>query len=244
MDKIRFSKPNLNKITKDYFCVDLHLHTEASDGASSVREVLKKCSEKGICVAITDHNEIEGVLENKRIIPGIEVKFKGDLDVLFYFYSVNELKKFYVRQVKKYLSKSPFYPRISANVLELLDTSKKYNCISSFAHPYKYRERKDFYDILKKVDAVEVINSGMGRKANLFALEKAKEFRKSITGGSDAHSIYELGGVITYSKAGSVKEFLDNIKKKKNYVVGKELRFLKAERYWHYFRNRVRRLFL
>src|SRR5438309_2272988 len=44
---------------------DLHIHTDASDGAGSVKEVLAAASENKelAVIAVTDHNEISGALE-------------------------------------------------------------------------------------------------------------------------------------------------------------------------------------
>ena len=70
---------------------DLHLHTRYSyDASSSLRAIVDKCQKSGItCVAITDHNEIEGALALQAIAPfkviiGEEVRtIQGDVIGLY-----------------------------------------------------------------------------------------------------------------------------------------------------------------
>ncbi|MBQ7155758.1 MAG: PHP domain-containing protein [Synergistaceae bacterium] len=50
--------------------IDLHIHTTASDGTDSPRELLWNIQKAGVNIfAITDHDTIKGVLEMKKIIP-------------------------------------------------------------------------------------------------------------------------------------------------------------------------------
>lgn len=48
--------------------VDIHVHTNKSDGAGSVKDVLKEAANQPelLAIAITDHNEISGALEATR----------------------------------------------------------------------------------------------------------------------------------------------------------------------------------
>lgn len=248
MDRIEFAWPT-QKLFKSYSCADMHFHTNASDGAASVGAVLSKIKRLGIWVAITDHNEVSSVLgairidPTAKIIPGIEAKFREDLDILFYFYKTADLESFFNNCLKNNLSRHLTHLVIKKDVLEIINISKKFKCISCFAHPYKYRHISKFYAIIKLVDAIEVINSGKSRAANLFALKLANKYKKPIIGGSDGHSIFELGDVVTYSKAKDLNEFLDNILKNKNDIIGKELKLLKLERYFYHFLNRVQNIF-
>jgi hypothetical protein len=52
------------------------------------------------------------------------------------------------------------------------------------------------------------------------------QLTKCFTGGSDGHTIFELGNVLTASYADSIESFLNNIIKKKNYVVGTETKLV------------------
>jgi hypothetical protein len=48
---------------------------------------------------------------------------------------------------------------------------------------------------------------------------------KAYTGGSDAHIISEVGHALTACKADNVEGYLDYIRKKKNFVIGREIKF-------------------
>ena len=127
--------------------------------------------------------------------------------------------------------------------------SKKYNCVTSVAHPYGYSIRsaarnlfKKYESILKKFDIFEAINGGNSREKNERAVKYIKKHNKGMTAGSDSHSIYTLGNVITYSKAKTVKEFLDNIKNKKNKVLGIENKLGKLTTYINFGRNKIQNL--
>ncbi|MHC4712379.1 MAG: PHP domain-containing protein [Planctomycetota bacterium] len=75
---------------------DLHIHTTASDGACTAREVANLAHSAGLeIIAITDHDSIDG-LENPRldgleIVPGVELSasFEGrEVHILGYFIEV------------------------------------------------------------------------------------------------------------------------------------------------------------
>jgi hypothetical protein len=78
--------------------VDLHLHTNASDGRYTPPEVVKFCADAGVKVmAITDHDTINGVdaalgaasvFHGLYVIPGVEINCDvpdGEVHVLGYF---------------------------------------------------------------------------------------------------------------------------------------------------------------
>ena len=93
-------KVYIMKIVSNRTLVDLHVHSNISDGTKSPREVVKHASDVGVSVmALTDHDTVGGVAEAKEaakefgivLIPGIEISagFKDrDIHILGYF--VNE----------------------------------------------------------------------------------------------------------------------------------------------------------
>ncbi len=88
--------------------IDLHVHTQASDGLHSPREVVRLARECGLgAIAITDHDSVEGIAEAElaaaegepplRILPGVEVSAElddADVHVLGYLvdYHSEELR--------------------------------------------------------------------------------------------------------------------------------------------------------
>lgn len=75
---------------------DLHMHTTASDGKSTLEERIKQAKEKGLeVIAITDHDTVNPGLEHRNqkkggieIISGVEIKteIEGDkIEILCYF---------------------------------------------------------------------------------------------------------------------------------------------------------------
>jgi len=58
---------------------DMHFHTRHSDSPTRVRDALKLAARRGIGLAITDHNQVGGVVEAGRqnirvpLVPGVEV---------------------------------------------------------------------------------------------------------------------------------------------------------------------------
>ncbi|MCK4809370.1 MAG: PHP domain-containing protein [Candidatus Omnitrophica bacterium] len=89
---------------------DLHIHSAYSDGSLSIEDIFKQSREKGLrCIAITDHDTVEGALEAEGLtelfgvefIKGIELSAeydKTDVHILGYFVDtynknlLNELK--------------------------------------------------------------------------------------------------------------------------------------------------------
>lgn len=106
--------------------IDLHLHTTYSDGADTLKELLKKAQENQLeYISITDHDncnayeELENMDVNEyytgKIIPGIEIKcaYQGRLiEVLGYRINTKKMKswadEFYKDKTKPQLQKKYF----------------------------------------------------------------------------------------------------------------------------------------
>ncbi|RCW56544.1 MULTISPECIES: PHP domain-containing protein [Halanaerobium] len=77
--------------------IDLHMHTTASDGASTPAELVKNCIELGLkIIAVTDHDNLTAVKEVQelgqkqglKVVPGIEIStYRGEAEyhILGYF---------------------------------------------------------------------------------------------------------------------------------------------------------------
>ncbi|MGM5488520.1 MAG: PHP domain-containing protein [Nanobdellota archaeon] len=221
-------------LKKGYTVCDMHVHTRFSDSFTRVRRLLKKAEKRGMGLAITDHNEIGGVLRayelepSVMVIPGIEVSSAEGPHILVYFSQVRELQEFYRHHVEPAKNKNP-HSNTRLTIPELLRASKGYDCIVSMAHPYSpaYTHvpkgiKKGYIQptVVSEFDAVEVINGAMTRAMNNRAMSFAEDLSCGITGGSDSHSLFEFGKVITYAKAETVSDFLKCVKRKESFVRG------------------------
>ena len=246
---ITFAEPKFEDM-----CIDMHFHSTFSDGAASVQQILRRAKELGIGVAITDHNEIEGSLSacdqsDVTVVPAIEVKSQEGIDVLFYFNDPGDLKDFYYTEIEQ--QKKKYYHSTTTSVpLEKLHAlSESYECLAVIAHPFGYtmRGKKDILskhrESILKFHAIEAINGGNPRNKNTKAVELIKEHDKAYTGGSDGHSIYDLGRVVTHSKSNSLSGFLDDIRNKNCDVTGMETAFSKLGMLGNYARNRLTNVF-
>lgn len=235
-NRVVINLPNHTELLhKGFTMVDMHSHTRFSDSFTKVQHLLRKAQEEGYGVAITDHNEIKGVLRayelnhDVMVIPGIEVSSMEGPHILVYFKELEDLKDFYYNHVQHTKTSNP-NSNTTLSIPELMRVTRGYDCLVSVAHPYSVAYTnlpnnvdKGFIDpkFLDEVDAVEVVNSAVTPAMNESATEMAHILGKGITGGSDSHSLHELGETVTYAKASNVAEFLDAIKEHRSFVVGK-----------------------
>lgn len=117
-------KNNLPQSPTDW--TDLHLHTDASDGLYTPKQLVKLAAEKGLCaISITDHDAVSSInpaieeakAYNLEIIPGVElstVDQQLDVHLLGYFLDVTNKKLLHyirlfqeerVRRAKKIVDK-------------------------------------------------------------------------------------------------------------------------------------------
>ena len=165
--------------------VDLHMHTRFSpDSEMSPEALVKRCVKVGLdCIAVTDHNTIEGAREVKRIAPfrvivGEEVgSSDGEITGLFLEEAV---------------------PR-GLSPLETVKLIKSQGGLVSIPHPYdRFRSSvitpRGIDEVLPYADIVEIFNSRNSLDAdNRKAVELAEERGLLVSGVSDAHTPMELG---------------------------------------------------
>ena len=250
----------VKKFGKEGLYFDMHFHTNYSDGSTRLNTVERICNKNHIGVAITDHNEIRGCLNALNhdflFIPGIETRSKENIDILFYFYDVNELAEFYKKVIRKNMISKIKYRGLGISAVEILELSKGYNCVSCVPHPFSflhfagivkengaYRNKgryKDGLGIVKLTDAIEVMNGHLLKKGNRKALELAHDMNKAFTGGSDGHIRFDLGKILTYAKGDDVDDFLKQVLNKKNEIYSCKggLRRMMISRTWA-FRKHV-----
>lgn len=197
---------------------DLHVHTSYSyDSTASPKEVVRAAISKGIdCLAITDHEEVQGAAEAIRfasgkpilIIPGIEIKSKeGDILGL---------------NIKERIPKG-----LSAK--ETIKKIKEAGGIAVIPHPFgwPYCFKGDLKTLLDEIDAIEILNASIFASNNKKASDLVKQFNFPFTCGSDAHSPSFIGRAYLEIPGNnlSIKEILEKIKKREGKVRGSEINF-------------------
>ena len=164
---------------------DLHTHTHYSrDSIISPERYVRRCLKLGInCVAVTEHNSIDGALAVQRIAPfkvivAEEIKTTdGELTGLFL--------------------KEPVPPNLSPE--ETIERVKAQGGLVSLPHPFDRIRREPLRQrarerILPRLDVIEVFNSRTTfRSDNERARRLAEELGLPMGAGSDAHSPWELG---------------------------------------------------
>lgn len=235
--KIRFEKPDLAVLRKDGAVFDMHFHTRYTDGRDVVWAIAARARALGIGIAITDHNDIRGALEMEKFkdvpnIPGIEITSREGTHILVYFYQAQHLKKFYAKYVKPFLGRNVMSStRLSME--EIIHCAKLFPSVTIFPHPFCVAytgicnlnfAAPRLERLLDTVDGVEVINAENIHRWNLRCALLGLSLDKAVTGGSDGHSLYHMGKVVTYAaceKSGPA--MLDAVKNGSARVVGKEI---------------------
>jgi predicted metal-dependent phosphoesterase TrpH len=197
---------------------DLHVHTNYSfDSNTSPKEIVDKAIKEGVnCIAITDHGEIKGALEAMEyakgkpilIIPGIEVKSKeGDILGL---------------NVKEKIPN-----KLSAR--ETIRRIKEQGGFVVIPHPFGLfcKFRGNLKELIKKIDAIEVLNASIFGNGNEIAKKFAKENNLPFTVGTDSHFSNFIGKCYLEIPGEnlSIKEIFEKIKEKKGEIIGKEANF-------------------
>jgi hypothetical protein len=164
---------------------DLHVHTyHSGDSALSLERLIERCREVGInCLAVTDHDSIDGAVELQKTAPfkviiGEEIKTsEGEIMGLF-------LKE----PVPKGLSPEESVARIKAQ-----------GGLASVSHPFDRMRSSTLKEsalrrIVHDLDAIEVFNSRTTlNRHNARARAFALAHDLPMLAGSDAHTAYELG---------------------------------------------------
>ncbi|MFZ0614192.1 MAG: PHP domain-containing protein [Desulfobacterales bacterium] len=235
--RIRFEKPDLVEMTKNYTVVDLHFHSRHSDGSNSIEEIARYARELNIGIAITDHNAIDGAVEidaykDVLSIPGIEVTSLEGAHIIVYFYDIKSLKQFYAREVRPFMGPD-IMSSTSLRMEEIIVRARHYRSVVIFPHPScavytgvcnTYFPEDRLQELFKMVDGVEVINSGNLKKQNLKCALLGFNLDKAITGGSDGHLLTHMGRVVTYADCRPQRRaFLEAVKRKRSKVIGKEV---------------------
>ena len=167
---------------------DLHMHTHYSKCSNlkpkTILELAKKKKLDGI--AITDHHEIKGALEVKKlnsdknfeVIIGEEVSTNYG-DVLVYY-------------LNKKIDAIDFY--------DVADEARKQSALITIAHPFRtalvhnHKFQLPLEKVKNKVDAIECFNARvLFPSDNSKAYNEAEKLNIAKTAGSDSHFFFEIG---------------------------------------------------
>lgn len=185
--------------------MDLHTHTLYShDSLLKLEDYIDACVRRGInCVAVTDHNEIDGAKQMQRMAPfkviiGEEIRTSdGEISGLFL--------------------KERIPPNLSA--FETIRRIRQQKGLVYIPHPFAagvfMRLKRQVLDaIVDEVDIIEGWNSrGILKNDDEKAQDFAMRHRKPFAAGSDAHSRYELGAAYVELKDfRDKKEMINNLR--------------------------------
>ena len=170
---------------------DIHMHTYHSKCSNLKPETILKLAKKKKLdgIAITDHHEIKGALEVK--------KLNKDKD--FEVVVGEEISTNYGDVLVHYLNK-----KINAiDFYHVVDEARKQGALIVIPHPFRttlvhnHKFQLPLEKVKSKVDAIECFNArtlpGDNKKAN----EAAEKLGIAKTGGSDSHFFFEIGTACT-----------------------------------------------
>ncbi|MEK6983645.1 MAG: PHP domain-containing protein [Nanoarchaeota archaeon] len=170
---------------------DLHIHTHYSKCSNlkpiTILKLAKKLKLDGI--AVTDHHEIKGALEVKKlsknknfeVIIGEEVSTNYG-DILAYY-------------LNKKIDTTDFY--------EVIDEVRKQGALITIAHPFRttlvqnHKFQLPIEKVKNKINAIECFNARTLPGDNKKADKIADKFGIAKTGGSDSHFFFEIGTAFT-----------------------------------------------
>jgi len=186
--------------------MDLHSHSWYShDSILKPEDMVEACLRKGIdCLAVTDHNEIDGAKAVARIAPfkviiGEEIRTRdGEISGLFL--------------------KERIPPNLSA--LETILEIRRQKGLVYIPHPFAagvtMRLRRSVLEsVAGMVDIVEGWNSrGLLRSDDLKAQQWALDKGIAFAAGSDSHTRFELGAAyVEIDDFNTPKQMLKNLKR-------------------------------
>ena len=164
---------------------DLHMHTRYSpDSVLSPEKLVARCLKVGLtCIAVTDHNTVDGALAVSKIAPftviiGEEVRSSG-----------GEITGLFLKET---------VPR-GLSPVETATLIKEQNGLVSIPHPFdRFRSgvitREALEQVLPYIDIIEVFNARNNLDAdNRTAKRFAQEHGLVASGVSDAPTLIELG---------------------------------------------------
>jgi predicted metal-dependent phosphoesterase TrpH len=211
--------------------VDLHMHTDHSpDCATPVEVLLETARDRGLgAIAITDHNEVSGALEARRIAEGMdgikvivaeEVKTAEQGEVIGLFLE---------EKIPKGMTMAETIAAIRAQggLVYVPHPFDRFHSVPDYEH---------LLDMVEEIDVLEVFNPRVALTAfNEEAERFARKYRIVPGAGSDSHVAQGLGSVrVRIHDFDGPEEFLeamrdaDITRKHKNLVYVQTLKLLQT----------------
>jgi predicted metal-dependent phosphoesterase TrpH len=211
--------------------VDLHMHTDHSpDCATPVEVLLETARDRGLgAIAITDHNEVSGALEGRRIAERM-----GGIKVIV----AEEVKTAEQGEVIGLFLEERI-PR-GLTMAETIAEIRRQGGLVYVPHPFdRFHSVPDYehlLDIVEEIDVLEVFNPRVALTAfNEEAERFARKYRIVPGAGSDSHVAQGLGSVrVRIHDFDGPAEFLeamrdaDITRKHKNLVYVQALKLLQT----------------
>ncbi len=211
--------------------VDLHMHTDHStDCATPVEVLLQTARDRGLgAIAITDHNEVSGALEARRIAAGM-----GDIEVIV----AEEVKTAEQGEVIGLFLEQKIPKGLT--MAETIAAIREQGGLVYVPHPFdRFHSVPDYehlLDIVEEIDILEVFNPRVAVTAfNEEAERFARKYRIVPGAGSDSHVAQGLGSVrVRIHDFDGPAEFLeamrdaDITRKHKNLVYVQALKLLQT----------------
>jgi predicted metal-dependent phosphoesterase TrpH len=211
--------------------VDLHMHTDHSpDCATPVRVLLETARDRGLgAIAITDHNEVSGALEARRIAAEM-----GDIEVIV----AEEVKTAEQGEVIGLFLEEKI-PR-GMTMAETIAAIRAQGGLVYVPHPFdRFHSVPDYEHLLEMVEEIDILEVFNPRVALTSFNEEAERFARKYRivpgAGSDSHVAQGLGSVrMRIHEFEGPREFLeamrdaDITRKHKNLVYVQALKLLQT----------------
>ncbi len=166
---------------------DFHIHTKYSmDCHNELEDIVKRCQKLGLtCIAIADHDAVEGGLELQKIAP-------------FKVIVAEEVQTYNGEVMGMFLKK-----RIASGIplQQAIAAIKEQGGLVNIPHPFDPMRglrlnADEFNKLAPQIDMIEAFNARVPTtQTNTKAENFAREHNLPGTAGSDSHSIAEMGSV-------------------------------------------------
>ena len=220
---------------------DFHIHSTASDGELTPKEIIQLAKEKGVDIlSITDHNTVNGVDEaikegerlDIKVIPGVEVStvYNGRrVHILAYFkddrykWSIFKELLYYIKfgkihDIKALLERKVDYYRCSKRLCtsSAIDILNLFGASIVLAHPGKLN-REIYKEVANlKIHGIEAKHTVHSKEDMEFFMKEAELKGLFYTGGTDFHGYKKASkkhGIIgdTYLNSIEIEKFLNEL---------------------------------